>query len=251
MNASQIPVTWRDLVTNHAEPTQRRLEKLTLESAGYAALSGPRLRTAMASCDGVLGGGIALCGPMAVREFVRGYHPHLARVVDELRAQNRLAAPIVHWVLNFALMGESLNVTRPPGFDVSLLEPLMAGRSEFNATRCRALAFTALALGDTAAALEFVDEKPARHDAPVTRVEFNQLELIRYLAAAIDARRPALWIEPVWVEYFELFPMHLSAEAAEWPDLFNFARVLANVRGDDVATLADDVHARVKQAAGS
>jgi hypothetical protein len=67
----------------------------------------------------------------------------------------------------------------------------------------------------------------------------------------LDARRPADWIEPLWVEYFDLFPVHLAAQAAEWPDLFNFARILAGVRGENVASIADDIHARVMHAARS
>lgn len=100
-------------------------------------------------------------------------------------------------------------------------------------------------------ALSFIDEPPGSYDSPLLRVEFNQLELLRYLAAALDARRPADWIEPLWVEYFELFPVHLAAQAAEWPDLFNFARILAGVRGENVASIADDIHARVMHAARS
>src|SRR5262249_8846200 len=149
-------------------------------------------------------------------------------------------------LVDFALMAECMGTPRPPGFDSTLLQPLIAGRGEFSDARKRAMAFTALALRDTAAALAFLDETPATYDAPVVRFEFNQFELIRYLAAALDQRRPADWIEPAWVEYFTLFPLHISAQAAEWPDPFNFARILANVRGDTVNGIADDLYARVQ-----
>ena len=75
------------------------------------------------------------------------------------------------------------------------------------------------------------------------------MNCIRYLAAALDKRWPADWIEPAWVEYLNLFPLHLAADAAEWPDLFMFARVLAELRGDKIADIADDLHARVQRLA--
>ena len=249
MSSPLNPVDWRILVEQHAAPTKEQVDRLARDSHGYHALSGARLRSAMAGSDGVLAGGIALCGSATVRDFVHGCHPHLPRVVDELRAQDRLGAPIVGWMLNFALMSECLGVARPAGFDAELLKPLLRAREEAGDTQRRSLAFTALALGDTTSALSFIDEPPGSYDSPLLRVEFNQLELLRYLAAALDARRPADWIEPLWVEYFELFPVHLAAQAAEWPDLFNFARVLAGVRGENVASIADDIHARVMHAA--
>ena len=139
-----------------------------------------------------------------------------------------------------------MGTPRPPGFDSTLLASLLAARAEFGDAQKRAMAFTALALGDIPTALAFLDETPAVYDAPVVRFKFNHFELIRYLAAALAQRRPADWIEPVWVEYFSLFPLHISAQAAEWPDLFNFARILANVRGDKVGGIAVDLHARVQ-----
>ncbi|HEX5099282.1 MAG TPA: hypothetical protein VFV94_07265, partial [Polyangiaceae bacterium] len=210
------------------------------------SLSGVMLTSAFAGCSGALARGILLCGTATARVLVRGLHPHLPRVMEALSEQDRRGAPLAHWIVDFALLAECIGTPRPPGFDSSLLSPLLSTREEFSDARRRAMALTALALGDGATALAFLDEKPATYDAPRVRFEFNQFELIRYLAAALDQRRPADWIEPSWVEYFTLFPTHISAQAAEWPDPFKVMRVLANVRGDKVSDIADDLHARVQ-----
>lgn len=244
--AKTSPLTWNDLISRHVEDAAGSVAYMEQEAATLADLSGTDLTSAFAGCSGALARGTLLCGTATTRSFVRGFHPHLSRVIDGLAVQNRCGAPLAHWVVDFALMAECMGTPRPPGFDSSLLAPLVAARGEFGDARKRAMAFTALALGDTRTALAFLDEQPKTYDAPVVRFEFNQFELIRYLAAALDQRRPADWIEPAWVEYFELFPMHISAEAAEWPDVFNFARILANVRGDKVGDIADDLHARVQ-----
>ena len=74
--------------------------------------------------------------------------------------------------------------------------------------------------------------------------------MIRYLAAALE-QAPAGGLDRAAVarDTWTLFPLHLAAEAAEWPDLFMFARVLAQLRGDKVADIADDLHARVQRLA--
>jgi hypothetical protein len=245
-SAKSVPVTWSDLVARQRESAAGSVAYLEQDVERLASISGTDLTGAFAGCSGALARAILLCGPAAARALVRGFYPHLPRVMEELAAQNRSGAPLAHWVVDFALMSECMGMPRPPGFDSALLQPLVAAREEFSDARKRAMAFTALALGDTSTALAFLDERPATYDAPVVRFEFNQFELIRYLAAALDQRRPADWIEPAWVEYFTLFPLHISAQAAEWPDPFNFARVLANVRGDKVRDIADDLHARVQ-----
>jgi hypothetical protein len=240
------PVTWNDLVATDAGDAADAVASLEEGAANLAMVSGSKLTRAYAGCSGVLARGILFCGTARVRALEDRLHPQLPRVLEALAAQNRRGAPLAHWVLDFALISESMGTPRPSGFESTLLEPLVAGRGEFGDTEKRAMAFSALALGDTATALAFLDEAPAIYDAPRVRFEFNQFELIRYLAAALDQRRPADWIEPAWVEYFKLFPLHMSAQAAEWPDVFNFARILANVRGDKVSDIADDLHARVQ-----
>jgi hypothetical protein len=245
-SAKSAPVTWSDLVASDTEDAAGSVAFLERKIPRLAKSSGMDFTSAFAGCSGALARGILFCGTTTTRALVLGFHPHLPRVMKELAAENGLGEPLAHWVVDFALMSECIGTARPPGFDSALLEPLVAAREEFSDARKRAMAFTALALGDTSAALAFLDEKPATYDAPVIRFEFNQFELIRYLAAALVQGRPADWIEPAWVEYFSLFPLHISAEAAEWPDLFNFARVLANVRGDKVSDIADDLHARVQ-----
>jgi hypothetical protein len=243
--AKSASVTWGDLVATQTENAASAVAFLERKIPRLATTSGFELTTAFAGCSGALARGILLCGTATVRPLVDGFHPHLPRVMEALAAQNRRGAPLAHWALDFALLAECTGRSRPPGFDRGLLEPLIAAREEFGDAQQRAMAFTALALGDTAAALAFLDERPRTYDTPVVRFEFNQFELIRYLASALDQRRPADWIEPAWVEYHTLFPLHMSAKAAEWPDVFNVARVLANVRGDKVSEIADDLHARV------
>jgi hypothetical protein len=239
-------VTWNDLVTRQAKNAAGSVAFLEEDIPRLATISGVELTSAFAGCSGALARGTLLCGTATTRGLVRGFHPHLPRVMEALLAQNRPGAPLAHWVMDFALIAECMGTPRPPGFDSALLGPLVAARGEFSEARKRAMALTALALGDTATALAFLDEAPAEYDAPRVRFEFNQFELIRYLAAVLDERRPADWIEPAWSEYFALFPLHITAEAGEWPDPFNFARVLAELRGDKVSDIADDLHARVQ-----
>lgn len=245
-SSKSAPVTWSDLVASETEDAAEAVAFLESDIPRLATISGFDLTRAFAGCSGAMARGILFCGTAMTRELMRGFHPHLLRVMEALASDDRRDAPLAHWVMDFALMSECMGMPRPPEVDSTLLEPLIAARGEFDDERKRAMAFTALALGDTTTALAFLGEKPATYDAPVVRFEFNQFELIRYLAAALDQHRPADWIEPVWVEYFTLFPLHISAKAARWPDLFNFARILANVRGDKVSDIADDLHARVQ-----
>jgi hypothetical protein len=245
-SAKSAPVTWSDLVASQTANAAGTVAFLERKIPRLAKISGIELTSAFAGCSDALARGILLCGTPTTRALVQEFHPYLPRVMEALAAQNRLDASLAHWALDFALLSEYTGTPRPHGFDSALLKPLVPARGEFGDVEERALAFTALALGDTSSALAFLDEKPVTYDAPVVRFEFNQFELIRYLAAALDNRRPADWIESAWVEYLGLFPLHIAAKAAAWPDVFNFARILANVRGDKVGDIADDLHARVQ-----
>jgi hypothetical protein len=173
----------------------------------------------------------------------------LSRAVEALDSTRRGNTDAAHQIASFALIAECTGVPRPREIDAGLLTPLMPARKEFFDPQRRSMALAALALRDTATALAFLDAKPASYEQPRLQFEFNIYELIRYLAAAIDQRRPADWIEPAWLEYLNLFPMHLAADAAAWPDLFMFARVLAELRGDRISDIADDLHARVQRLA--
>jgi hypothetical protein len=176
-------------------------------------------------------------------------HPALSRGVEALDATDMRDTLAALRLLNFSLVAECAGKKRPPALDTTLLKPLLPVRKSFGDAQRRSAAFAALALQDTATALAFIDAAPAKYNQPVLKFEFNIFELIRYLAAAIDQRRPSDWIEPAWLEYLEGFPLHLAAEAAEWPDLFNFARVLAQLRGDRIDGIADDLHARIARLA--
>jgi hypothetical protein len=239
-------MTWSHLIATEAGNAAGSVAYLKKEIPGLGSISGVELTSVFAGCSAALARGILLCGTATTRALVSGFHPHLLRVIEALAEQNRRGAPLAHWVVDFALMSECMGTPLPPGFNSALLQPLVAARGDFSDARKRAMALTALALGDTLSALAFLDEEPKIYDAPVVRFEFNQFELIRYLTAALEQRRPADWIEPAWLEYFTLFPMHISAKAAEWPDSFNFARILANVRGAKVSDIGDDLHARVQ-----
>lgn len=243
--------TWRELVENVGPKVANTLARNVADSVDLAQREDSMLTSAFAGCDRIVANGMALRGVAAVRPLVERLHPHLLRARESLDEQDMSGSNVTHSLVNVSLLCECIGMTRPAQLGAASLVPLVAARKEFDDRQKRSLALTALALGDAEAALAFLGQRPRPYDAPMLRFEFNQFELIRYLVAAQLERRPADWLEPAWVEYFELFPMHLAAQAAIMPDLFNFARVLANVRGDDVATLADDVHARVMRAAGS
>jgi len=242
---------WPAYVAKFAPLAGGSAQKVAAKATDLPQREDSLLTAAFAGNDRVLSASIGLGGTEGARPMVERFHPHLERALAAFGEEDRLDSPHVQALLNFALIAECMGTPRPESFDSALLKPLVPVRKDFGDAQKRSIAFTALALGDTATALAIMNQKPRAFDAPVLRFEFNQLELIRYLAAVIDARRPADWIEPAWVEYFALFPMHLTAQAAFWPDLFNFARVLANVRGENVAKIADDIHARVQLAARS
>jgi hypothetical protein len=243
------PVDWHALVDQHAADAAADVRDLAKSSGGLAERGPASLITMFAGLDGVLACGLVLCGSDATRPLIEGFHPFLPRVVAALDATRMRAARAAHFIANFALVAECAGTPRLPAFDSGLLKPLVPGREEFFDAQRRSMALTCLALGDTATALRFLDVRPAAYDEPRVAFEFNLHELIRYLAAALDQRWPADWVEPAWLEYLNLFPLHLAADAAEWPDLFMFARVLAALRGDRIADIADDLHARVQRLA--
>jgi hypothetical protein len=247
-SSRSAPVTWSDLVASRTEDSADTIASMEKDIDELPTLSETPLELTFAGCASVLARGFLFCGTAGTRRFLAGYHPHLVRLAKQL-ADDENGQKSMREILDFALLAECAGAPRPPLLGRDLLGPVIAARREFFDHQRRSLAFTALALGDAAAALVCIDATPATHDAPVLRFEFNQFELIRYLAAAVEQKRPTDWIEPAWVEYFELFPLHIEAEAAEWPDIFNFARILANVRGDKVSDIADDLHARVQMAA--
>ncbi|MFP5391275.1 MAG: hypothetical protein ACLGI6_06975 [Gammaproteobacteria bacterium] len=239
-------MTWSDLLASESANAARSLAFLVEDIGNLPDIDGDRLTMAYAGCSGVLARALLFCDSAAARVLVDGFHPHLGRVMQELARTDETSQSIVQWLLDFALLSECVGTPRPAGFDSALLDPLLAARTEFGDVERRALAFTALALGDSARALAFLDQQPGQYEWPVLRVEFNQFELNRYLAHVLEQERPADWIEPAWLEYLSLFPLHVAAKAAKWPDLFNVARVLANVRGDPVGQIAEDLHARVR-----
>ena len=246
LSSQTDPVHWHDLVKQHAADAEADLRDLAKSSGALAGRGHASLTTMFAGLDGVLACGLALCGTAASRPLIQGFHPFLPRVVAALDATNMRAARAAHFIANFALVAECAGTPRPPSFDSGLLKPLVPVREEFSDAQRRSIALTALAFGETAMARALIDAESASRDEPRVRFEFNLYELIGYLADAIDNHYPADWVEPAWVEYLGLFPLHLAAEAAEWPDVFMFARVLAALRGDRIADIADDLHARVQ-----
>jgi hypothetical protein len=242
-------VTWPSLADEHAPDAAAMLQRYLRLRDQLPRLEGRALTDQFAGSDSTLARGCLFVGAAATREVVAACHPSVARVLGVLDDMKRKDTAIVHHVVNFALIAECIGTPRPAGVDADRMKPLVAKRAEhFDAAR-RSMAFTSLALGDAPTALAFLDAKPASYEQPRLSFEFNLYELIRYLAAALDRRWPADWIEPAWLEYLEGFPLHLAADAAEWPDLFMFARVLAALRGDKVADIADDLHARVQRLA--
>ena len=240
-----VDTTWRELLKSH-EPDARDLIAQHLKNFSRIGEREPaRLPSAFAGTDSALARGILACGSDTVRPLIGLLHSSLARALPALTEYQLQHTQSARWILSFALIAECTGTPRPAAFDSAPLKPLVANRKELSDAEQRCAAFLALALGDTATARGLIGATPATYPQPVLRFEFNIYELIRYLADAIDQRRPADWIEPAWLEYLSGFPLHLAAEAAKWPDLFSFARILANVRGDRVEQIADDLHARV------
>jgi hypothetical protein len=250
MSAAQpVPVNWHDLSARASVEVATVLNHCAKVSNSLQEMDGNDLLSVFAGMDSVVARSCILNGSRASRATFERYLASLSRVrraIDSVGATKRAIA----WQIeNFALVAECAGMTGPAKTDAGLFKPLVAVRKTFSDSRRRSIAFTALALRDTTSALALVDAKPAEYDEPRLAFEFNIFELIRYLASAIDERRPADWVEPAWLEYLNLFPLHLAADAAAWPDLFMFARVLAALRGDKISDIADDLHARVQRLA--
>ncbi|NHZ89620.1 hypothetical protein F2P45_11435 [Massilia sp. CCM 8733] len=199
-----------------------------------------------AGVDMVLARAILCCGNAEARPLILLMHPFVPNALAALDSFELEHTQTAKRILSFALLAQCTGVPRPEASDSAPLKPLLPARAELSAKQQRSVALLALAMHDTATARAFIDAEPATYAQPVLSLEFNLYELIRYLADALDQQRPADWIEPAWLEYLEEFPLHLASDAAEWPDLFYFARILANVRGDKVSDIADDLHARVQ-----
>jgi hypothetical protein len=241
-----VPADWAQLLAQAKTPTIEKLRYLEEVAAELSDREGHRLTNAFAGNDGVLARGIVLAGKAACTGVIAGFHPELTRALAALIATDMHDTLVAHQLVNFALIAESAGTARPQGFDDRMIRSLVPARKKFSDRELRSIAFSALALSDSATALVVLGTKAGSYDEPRLEFEFNIYELIRYLAAALDKRWPADWIEPAWLEYLGLFPMHLAADAAAWPDLFMFARVLAELRGDKVSDIADDLHARVQ-----
>jgi len=238
-------LTWHELLSRH-EPAVRSLIAQQLENFEDIGERGSNeLPSVFSGSDQILARGILACGCDEVRPLMRLLHPFLPKALAALRDQKREHWQSAKWMLSFAVLAECMGTPRPAGFDGTILKPLVGSRSELKDEEKRSVALLALALGDTTTARAMLDAGPSTYEQPVLAFKFNLFELIRYLADAIDQHRPSDWIEPAWTEYIAGFPMHLAADAAKWSDLFYFARILANVRGDQVGQIADDLHARV------
>ena len=238
--------TWQELLARHAPAVHQLIAQQLVNFANVAARDSSKLPSAFAGLDSVLARGILACGSAEVHALIVLMHPALSDALGAVSPSQLQHSQSAKWILSFALLAECAGIPRPPGFDSGPLKPLIRGRRELSDVEQRSAALLALALRDTMTARALIDAEPASDTQPVVSFEFNLYELIRYLADAIDQRRPADWIEPAWVEYIAGFPLHLAADAAEWPDLFYFARVLADVRGGKVSDIADDLHARVQ-----
>ena len=248
MNSQPPPAatTWGALLVRH-DPAVRRLVAQQMEALADVGDRDPEdLSTVFAGEDKLLSRGILACGTAEVRPIVRRLHPVLPEALAALSSFEKEHSLEPVRILSFAMIAECTGTRRPAEFSSAALKPLIRARTELTDVQQRSAAMLALALGDTATARGLIDAAPKPFTQPVVRFEFNLYELVRYLADAIDQRRPSDWIETAWVEYIVGFPLHLEADAAEWPDIFHFARILANVRGDKVSDIADDLHARVQ-----
>lgn len=248
--SQSLPATdWRQLIAQVKAEGPVMLERLVKIGQGLDPGQWKRLVNAFIGSDGVLACGIVVWGRTASQDVIDAFHPLVSQVLKSMAANDMADTPAAHHAINLALIAESAGVSLATGIDGRLLKPLISARRNFSDRDLRSMALTALALRDTTAGLAFLGDKPARYDEPRLSFQFNIYELVRYLAATLDQRRPADWVEPAWLEYLQLFPLHLAADAAKWPDLFMFARVLAELRGDKIADIADDLHARVSRLA--
>lgn len=243
---SPADTTWRELLARHGPAVRTLIEQELHDFSDIAQREAEKLPSAFAGEDDVLTRGILACGKTEVVPLVQLMHPMLRRALGALSNSDLKNSQAAKWILSFALLAEGVGTEIRPRFDATPLKPLIAGRKDLSDTEQRSAALLALALNDPATARALIDAEPASYAQPIVRFEFNLYELIRYLAHVIEHGEPADWIEPAWGEYLAGFPMHLAADAAEWPDVFYFARVLANARGDRVGEIADDLHARVR-----
>jgi hypothetical protein len=240
-----VPMSWREIVEQQAEPTRAALTRLEKFTAEFSHCEDAELAGAFGGTEEVLAHSLLLFGADACRPMMESWWAILPQVTATLDRYEMRGERLAHHILNFAIVAECADLTRPTGLDTESLQPLLAERETFSDTQKRSMAFTALALGETAAAYAFIGAEPIAQTEPGKTFQFNLFELIRYLADALDQQRPSDWIEPAWLEYLHLFPGHLAAQAASWPDLFCFARVLARLRGETVERIADDLYGRI------
>lgn len=240
---------WHELLARQTPAVRSLIAQQLSNLADVADRAAGTLPGAFAGADKVLARGLLCCGSAELQPLISLLNPLVPQALAALDNVAREHSQAAKRIQSFALLVECTGQSRAKGFDSSALKELAPSRKELSDAQQRSAALLALALRDTATARAFIDAEPVSYTQPVVSFEFNLYELIRYLADAIDKHRPADWIEPAWVEYIAGFPLHLAADAAEWPDLFYFARVLANVRGDKVADIADDLHARVQRLA--
>ena len=248
MKRTSAPATtgWHALLAEHTPIVHGLVEEELSNLADIADLEAGALAGAFAGADNVLARAILCCGSAAARPLVSLMDPLVPNALAALDSFEREHSQAAKRIQSFALLVQCTGVLRPEGSDSTPLKPLLPARAELSARQQRSAALLALAMHDTATARAFIDAEPAAYAEPVLGFEFNLYALVGYLADALDKQRPADWIAPAWLEYIEEFPLHLAADAAEWPDLFYFARIVAYLSGDRVGAIADDLHARVQ-----
>lgn len=242
---ASIAMTWSEILVQDAEWTRSVLHRQEKFADEFANCEDVELAGAFSGSGALIARGLLLLGGAVCRPMIEKWHGVLAQVAGTLEEHAMWGERLAHEVLSFAIVAECAGLPRPTGLGGDAIQALLVGRESFSDVQRCSMALSALSLGETTAANGFIDaERVARSD-PGRQFQFNLFELVRYLADALDQQRLSDWIEPAWLEYLHLFPGHLAAQAAWWPDLFSFARVLAQLRGEAVEHIADDLHGRI------
>ena len=170
--ASAKPLNWRDLSAKASPEAAAVLEHSAKLGGRLQELDGNDLLTAYAGIDGVLARSCILHGSSAgpaIEEYLAAI-PRARNAVDSMGAGKRAVA---YQLVSLTIIAECAGMVVASPADSGVFGPLVAARRTFPDSRRRSMALTCLALGDTAAALAFLEVRTGGLRRAAARFEFN------------------------------------------------------------------------------
>jgi hypothetical protein len=240
------PNAWAGLLANPTRPDG--IDEGAVARLREAAVTRPRgvISTYVIGADDVLAAVTALRGAEACRALVADVSPLLRNVGISLGPKPDASdyLPALH-LLSFSAIAECAGAK----VDVGPFKPkrwldALPGVPELPEERKITVALLALGAGEPRIA-EMLSRKPERF-APGRTVGADPVALVRYLAAAMQAKAGLDAVEPAWDAFVRGFPAASLAGKTEWRHLLLAARVvLAKIGGTPVDEVADALHRRI------